>query len=160
MNERPLVIFDLDGTLADMRHRAPYIFHHPDIHTFPAEEFKKDWDGFHARTLHDKPLWDNIFLFNIIQMFCDIKIFTGRNSVAREDTIEWLDTHMQILNLDLTMRNDKDRRPDTVVKVEMYNALSYEDKGRLLCVFEDRSRVVEMWRLLGVTCHQVAPGDF
>ena len=35
-----------------------------------------------------------------------------------------------------------------------------EDRARLVAVFEDRKRVVDMWRENGVTCYQVAPGDF
>ena len=33
-------------------------------------------------------------------------------------------------------------------------------KDRVLVVFEDRASVVKMWRKLGLTCFQVAPGDF
>ena len=35
-----------------------------------------------------------------------------------------------------------------------------EDGERLIAVFEDRDRVVAMWRDAGVPCFQVAPGDF
>lgn len=31
---------------------------------------------------------------------------------------------------------------------------------RLVATFDDRTRVVEMWRGCGVTCFQVAPGEF
>lgn len=34
------------------------------------------------------------------------------------------------------------------------------DRARLVAVFDDRSSVVTMWREHGVTCFQVAPGDF
>ena len=52
-----------------------------------------------------------------------------------------------------------DRRPDVVVKKELYRR-HIEPRYRVLCVLENRSRVVEMWRGLGLTCLQVAPGDF
>jgi len=35
-----------------------------------------------------------------------------------------------------------------------------EDKSRLVAVFDDRDRVVKMWRDVGVTCFQVADGEF
>jgi hypothetical protein len=34
------------------------------------------------------------------------------------------------------------------------------DLSEILCVFDDRSCVVEMWRRQGLTCFQVAPGEF
>lgn len=33
-------------------------------------------------------------------------------------------------------------------------------QGRVEIVFDDRNSVVKMWRLLGLTCFQVAEGDF
>jgi hypothetical protein len=30
----------------------------------------------------------------------------------------------------------------------------------VLCVFDDRDKVVKMWRENGINCFQVAPGDF
>ena len=38
--------------------------------------------------------------------------------------------------------------------------MSPEDRARLVMVFDDRDRVVNMWRRNGVVCAQVAPGDF
>ena len=35
-----------------------------------------------------------------------------------------------------------------------------KDKDRILCVFDDRDKVVKMWRDSGLTCMQVAPGNF
>ena len=40
------------------------------------------------------------------------------------------------------------------------DAMSDEDKKRLICIFDDRNKVVNMWRSLGITCLQVANGDF
>jgi hypothetical protein len=35
-----------------------------------------------------------------------------------------------------------------------------DKKDRILCVFDDRQKVVDMWRDNGIDCFQVAPGDF
>ena len=35
-----------------------------------------------------------------------------------------------------------------------------EKKDRILCVFDDRDKVVKMWRDEGLTCMQVAEGAF
>ena len=33
-------------------------------------------------------------------------------------------------------------------------------KEDIFCIFDDRDKVVKMWREEGLTCMQVAPGDF
>lgn len=35
-----------------------------------------------------------------------------------------------------------------------------EHRRRLVAVFDDRDKVVSMWRARGVACFQVAPGAF
>ena len=47
--------------------------------------------------------------------------------------------------------------PDDVLKQNWLNDL---DKKDILCVFDDRQKVVDMWRNNGISCFQVAPGDF
>jgi hypothetical protein len=36
----------------------------------------------------------------------------------------------------------------------------FPDKSDILCIFDDRDKVVKMWRSNGIACFQVAPGDF
>jgi hypothetical protein len=59
----------------------------------------------------------------------------------------------------LFMRGDDDYRPDEIVKRELYeeNVLGNYD---VVGVIDDRSKVVKMWRELGLTCLQVAEGAF
>jgi hypothetical protein len=57
------------------------------------------------------------------------------------------------------MRKHNDFRKDAIVKKEIYEE-KIADHHDVLCVFDDRQLVVEMWRELGLTCMQVAPGDF
>lgn len=57
------------------------------------------------------------------------------------------------------MRPDGDHRPDYVIKREIYER-EIKDKYDVIGVFEDRQRCVDMWRALGLTCFQVAPGDY
>lgn len=49
---------------------------------------------------------------------------------------------------------------DDALKMEWYANMLHCDKERLVAVFDDRNRVVDMWRRLGVPCFQVAPGNF
>jgi hypothetical protein len=78
----------------------------------------------------------------------------------RNRTGAWFARH-RIHQPDLMkMRPDGDHTEDTALKSDWYDAMLEEDKDRLMFVFEDRTRVVNMWRSKGVPCFQVAPGDF
>ena len=70
----------------------------------------------------------------------------------------WLDKH-GLEPTAMFMRMTGDRRDDSIVKKEMLDLIrrsGFEPK----MVFEDRDRVVKMWRENGVRCLQVANGDF
>ena len=43
---------------------------------------------------------------------------------------------------------------------EIKTILTNSERDRLVCIFDDRNKVVEMWRRLGITCLQVDDGDF
>ena len=57
------------------------------------------------------------------------------------------------------MRKTGDNRKDAIVKREIYET-HIKDKYQVDYVLYDRNQVVEMWRSLGLTCLQVADGDF
>jgi len=79
--------------------------------------------------------------------------------VGRADTVEWLkQTHLYPNDYTLLMRKDKDYRQDYIVKQEILD--THIDKTRVWFVLDDRKQVVDMWRRNGLTCLQVADGDF
>lgn len=141
-----LVIFDIDGTLADISQRIHHIRNRP-----------KNWDAFNEGMAKDKAIHSMIRLCNILYTAgLHIILCSGRNERNRIETVEWL--KQQGVNYhELLLRKDNDKRQDAVIKREMLQNL---DKSRILFVVEDRSRVVEMWRSEGLTCLQCAPGDF
>ena len=53
-----------------------------------------------------------------------------------------------------------DYTADDVLKRQWLDGMLAEDRDRLYCAFDDRDRVVKMWRNAGVTCLQVAAGEF
>jgi hypothetical protein len=57
------------------------------------------------------------------------------------------------------MRPYLDRRDDDIIKFELYEQMLADGYEPVL-VFEDRDRVVKMWRSMGIKCLQVEPGDF
>jgi hypothetical protein len=58
------------------------------------------------------------------------------------------------------MRPIGDSRPDDVLKQEFLDRMLIVDRERLVAVFDDRDKVVAMWRRNGIACFQVAPGNF
>jgi len=56
------------------------------------------------------------------------------------------------------MRKDKDYRQDYMVKQDILD--KHIDKSKVWVVLDDRDQVVQMWRRNGLTCLQVADGNF
>ena len=146
-----LYVFDLDGTLADQTHRRPYL-----------DRPKPDWDGYFDACPLDAPIAPVVATYRALwQSGAELWIFSGRSERVRPQTEEWLRRHVQrVPSHHLMMRAVGDYRPDDVVKAEMLDRMLPEDRARLVAVFDDRDRVVRMWRSRGVQCYQVAPGDF
>ena len=59
----------------------------------------------------------------------------------------------------LFMRASGDTRKDEIVKLELFDA-HVRGKYDVRLVLDDRDRVVRMWRSIGLTCLQVADGEF
>ena len=141
-----IVIFDIDGTLADVSERIHHVKNKP-----------KNWNAFFQGMAQDKAIHSMVRLCNILYASgIQIILCSGRSEEHRGQTVEWL-AGQGVNYHDLLLRKDNDRRPDTTVKREMLAAI---DKSKILFVVEDRSRVVEMWRSEGLVCLQCAPGEF
>lgn len=90
----------------------------------------------------------------------DIIFMSGRSDACRTATEAWLEDELHVWEFDLHMRPAGDRRKDSIVKRELFDE-HVRGKFNVLCVLDDRDQVVEMWREeLGLTCLQVAPGNF
>lgn len=87
---------------------------------------------------------------------------TGRQDThggqVRVDTALWLADHVEVPGM-LLMRADGDQRRDAIVKRELFDQ-HIRHRYNVRRVYDDRQQVVDMWRGLGLTCMQVAPGDF
>lgn len=146
MNNKPLYIFDLDGTLADNQHRQ---------HLLP------NWKAFFEACYEDTPI--KAVVTTLEMLFDDgaeIWIWSGRSDAVEDLTKDWLEYHLNICEFSLKMRPAGDHRPDDLLKQEWLIEMSFDDRKRLVAVFDDRDKVVKMWRENGVRCFQVAPGDF
>jgi hypothetical protein len=142
------IIFDIDGTLADIEHRRHYVFAKP-----------KNWKAFNAGAAYDSvniPV--ALMAYNMYMCGHRIILCSGRTSDMRTVTETWLSENKIHYNR-LYMRPEKDYRSDDIVKEELLDQI-IKDGFDPKCVFDDRKRVVDMWRRRGIPCFQVAEGDF
>lgn len=145
MTKRKAIIVDIDGTVAIRGDRSPYDMTRvgEDTPNQPVIEL--------VRTLH-------LSLTSGIARPGRVIFVSGRMETARYQTEEWLDEHYGYTFV-LHMRPDSDKRPDDVIKEEIYRT-KIEPIYDVLWVIDDRNRVVRKWREMGLTCLQVAEGDF
>lgn len=144
--DQDIVIFDIDGTLADVSERVHHVKKKP-----------KNWNAFFAGMAQDKAIHSMVRLCNILYASgVRIVLCSGRSEEHRGETVKWLE-RQGVRYREMYLRADGDNRSDVIVKREMLAGL---DRNRILFVVEDRSRVVEMWREEGLVCLQCAPGEF
>ena len=78
------------------------------------------------------------------------------HDVVRTQTERWLEDVGDFGHYaGLVMRKAGDRRPDTEIKLEMIRELGLTPND-VLCIFDDRQCVVDMWRANGYRVMQVA----
>lgn len=151
-----MIIFDLDGTLADCEHRRHFVDpsknphlmqdiyssyadgrwwdteHYEKHHT--AIEWKPNWQAFYEACDKDKPIESTINLLNIlIRDDHEIRIWSARCESVRDKTISWL---KQQLDIDawfyrdcLKMRPIGDNTPDEVLKEKWLEETYEETQG-------------------------------
>lgn len=131
------VMFDIDGTLALMKNRGPFS-------------------------------WDKVFNDDLNQIVAEhvafhkaagrkIILVSGRDEVCRKETKDWLEFY-NIEYDELYMRSKDDQRKDTIVKRELYQN-HIEGRYNVLCVYDDRLQVLEMWNDLGIFAFNVNQGN-
>ena len=145
---KKVVIFDVDGTIADVEHRRHFV------------NGNNDWDSFRKETVNDTPVqWVCDIAKRHISQGDEVAFFSARNESERDITerqsSEWIgDGHKGVF-----LRPDGDYRCDAEFKSEL--ADRFEDiGGQIDLVYDDRNKVVDMWRQRGTTVVQVADGDF
>lgn len=150
----PCVIFDIDGTIANRDHRLHWI-----------ASDKPDWGQFHSAAAADTPIEHMRTVYRALALAGhNIVLVTGRMQSNADATLRWLREHEFLAYgqgslTPLYMRADGDHRADVVVKLELLARLRAHGWEPFLA-FEDRTRVVEMWRAAGIPCAQVAAGDY
>jgi len=126
-------VFDIDGVLADVRHRLEYVQTKP-----------KQWDRFFGLAQLDPPLEEGVAgVFEALDAGHQVAYSTGRPERCRPDTEYWLRRH-GLPKARVHMRAEEDRRPGRVTKLEVARRL--RDQSGVAYLVDDDPVVVEALR--------------
>ena len=141
-----VVIFDIDGTIADNSGRTHYI-----------TGGKQDWESYNKETYADKPMQAMLNQLDIIGMVSPVILLTGRTDSTRGATIQWLRDHgisykitanpqkMARKSICLIMRDDKDRTPNDQYKKKEVSKLKANFVNPVLA-FDDDEKCRKVYR--------------
>lgn len=153
-------IFDFDGTLADVAHRRHLLE-------------RNDWDGFFDACDQDPPIEAVLTVFQALatqtvtpkrgaptkEKAHRVEIWSGRSMRVQDKSRTWL-AHKGVDPAHLTrMRPVGDYMPDEKLK-QRWLEEELAAGNRPDVIFDDRQKVVDMWRGNGMACFQVNEGDF
>lgn len=135
-------LIDVDGTLAHMTTRGPF-----------------DWKRVGEDAVDPAVSAVVESLYN--RQDCDIIILSGRDGCCEWETKAWLKNNNIPFDR-LLMRAAGDMRPDDIIKHELFDK-HIRDMYNVIGVFDDRLRVVNMWKKMGLKVFNVSGldnGDF
>lgn len=118
----PLAVVDIDGVLADVRHRLHHVQRSP-----------KDWDAFFAAAVDDTVLDEGRAVADRLAEDHELVYLSGRPERCRDDTATWLEAN-DLPTGRLFLRPQGDRRPARVFKLDRLADLA---SARDLAVFVD-----------------------
>ena len=148
MRNKQTIIFDVDGTIADVEHRRHFV------------NGNNDWDSFRKETVNDTPVqWVCDIAKRFIAQGDEVAFFSARNESERDITEKQISDWIGDGHKGVFLRPDDDFTPDDVFKSELADKF-IDMGGKIDLIFDDRQKVVDMWRDKGFTVVQVADGDF
>lgn len=144
-----VVLCDLDGTIADISHRLPFVR--------KPEGEKKDWGSFFAAIPQDTVREDVRAKIEEHRAAGRTIVFlSARPDTYQPQTVEWLSRH-GLDHYTLIMRPGGDKRDDTAVKQDMLDRY-FRDRSAIHVILDDRPKVVRLWQSLGLPVDDVGCG--
>jgi predicted kinase len=133
------IIVDVDGTIAEVDGRSPYDY------TLVSTDRPKQW------------------VIDLVEGAARngeiIIVMSGRDSMCRQDTLDWIRKHTNVTDFKLYMRAEGDERMDAIVKLELFNEHIRHNYNVKYCV-DDRAQVIRMYRSIGLNVLDVAGHTF
>jgi hypothetical protein len=133
--EAPLAVVDIDGVLADVRHRLHHLDRRP-----------KDWGSFFAEAGGDSPLAEGLAVAAELAREHRIVYLSGRPEWLRATTQHWLARH-GLPPGELRLRPAGDRRPARSLKVGVLRRLART--ARVAVLVDDDAAVCQAARDAG-----------
>lgn len=138
-NSKPRAfIFDIDGTVALRGDRGIFDFDNCAVDT-------------RCETAYA--------LYKALVISYPIIFLTGREDKHRIPTEKWLNYNGFGERAGLYMRPTNNNNPDQEVKIQTYQTY-VEPYYDIIGLIDDRQRVVDAYRAIGLTVLQIRPGDF
>lgn len=143
MRKKPsAVIFDMDGTLADVSSIRHYL--KPDI------SHGKDFDAFHSESVNVPPHPHVVNAAQVAHMLgLKILVVTARKWMWRNHTAWWLAMHGIHSDL-LMMRGNMDGRKDYDVKKDMLKTI--RQAYNPIHAWDDNPNIIRLWTEEGIPC--------
>jgi hypothetical protein len=183
-----MIVFDLDGTLANCEHRRHFVdgsyregcdhWHqipgHPldmcDECKIKWKEWRPNWPAFYEACDKDEPI--EPVLSNFIHLTQgepfnhNVQIWSGRCESVREKTLKWLVgltgycEDYQYWDRRLKMRPIGDNTPDDVLKEKWLDSyLLFKRNDPIDFVFDSNPKNIAMWRRRGIFVFNCAQSD-
>lgn len=154
---KQVIIVDMDGTTANIDARLK-------LATDNAPKGKRmNWDIFlNPQTMLDLDTKNDAVVMVLKALYDSGKtviVTSARNERHRDVTTQQLNNWGLSFIDKLYLRADGDFRPDEIVKQELLQKIKSDGLEPVLAI-DDRTKVVNMWRSLGIPCFQVRDGDF
>jgi hypothetical protein len=169
-----MIIFDLDGTLANCEHRRHFVIRpkkpkctcDPEIYGFYGNQhcqmydyvdWYPNWQAFCEACVVDAPIVSVIEIFqsfsfeNPYRLPCEIEIWSGRCESVRDKTEIWIKNWIQYCLHDerVKMRPIGSTEPDEVLKERWLDEAIAEGK-MIDFVFDAHPASIAMWRRRGI----------
>ena len=130
-----LAVVDIDGVVADVRHRLHHVAHAP-----------KDWAAFFDAAPEDPLLVEGARVVHALAEVHEVVYLSGRPEQCRWDTLAWVQRHDLPPGV-LHLRPAGDRRPGRLFKVDVVRRLAREREIAVLV--DDDPLVCEAVRAAG-----------
>ncbi len=173
-----MIIFDLDGTLADCEHRRHFVDQKKN-HEKYTKEYEEKYDKFYpgpvGKSYFWQPDWQAFYeacdkdsmiipvsevyqrLWCQIDYYYDFEIWSGRCESVRKKTENWLEKH-DFTYSKLKMRPIGDNTPDDHLKEKWLNE-NISQGIEIEYVFDDCPTDIRMWQRRGIFFFNCAQHD-
>jgi len=140
------IIFDMDGTLADVSSIRHYL---------RQDNGNKDFNTFHSESVNVPAHSHVVNAAQVAHMLGKaVLVVTARKHMWRHHTAWWLAMHGVPSDM-LMMRGNEDYRKDYLVKKDMLDTI--RQAYNVIHAWDDNPSVIQLWKDEGIPC-TVVPG--